>query len=386
MKKFIAFIISIIISLLLINAALSFSNIDYQFMQLVFADSFRAEKDARLFFVDEKRIYKLADYSQNANVFPENTDNHNWNVDKLGFRPDIKSNEEITAETYKILMIGDSFTYGGEVEHLDTYPTKLEEILLGSDQNINVINAGVPGYGPDQELIYLQELIPKLQPNLIIWNIYENDITDSNYYCLFNRNNNELEPITTWKNNVYRQGYIVNTLPWIIARQPITKMMVQFIGYPIEGNQILPISTIGCTKEVNQNLLEELGLKMNLILHKAQNTAMKNNLKIEFVLMPTQQSFIEHEEPIEELEKVEIIKNLEIFNNTPLFDLTEKMANYHQETNIDIANELYLSEEEEPGAFSKHLNQSGNSFVANEVYKYLMTKDYFPVKDNQNLN
>lgn len=379
-KRIILFSISLLISVITINAIFIFLEIEKSF-SFAFPDSFKTEKDIRLFFVDENRIFKLADYKENSNVFPSNTNQETWNVDYLGFRPDHKSNDQLD-NNYVILMIGDSFTYCGEVSHLDTYPTILEKLFLDNGFNVNVINAGVPGYGPDQQLAYLRELLPKIKPDLVVWNIYENDITDSNYYCLFEEKNGELKDISAWRNNVYRQGYIVDTLPWSIARQPATKFIAHFVGHPFGGNKKSPISTIGCTKEITSEYLKKLGKKVNLILETAKNETEILNSKIEFVLIPTQQNFIEQKEDSEELEKVEIIKQLSIFEKNDLIEPIEAFKQYKEENNIIIYNELYLSEEEEPGVFSKHLNKKGNTVTAKKVYDHLTRKNYFPKKED----
>lgn len=356
------------------NVLLSLVYKEEHFSQLVFSDSFKAEKHARLFFADTEKIYKLADTRENGNVYPLHTDNKVWNVDGLGFRPDHKPNDRLHADIFVILMIGDSFTYGGEVAHLDSYPAVLEKKLLDNWYNVNVINAGVPGYGPDQQLVYLRELLPKINPDLVIWNLYENDITDANYYCLFHEEHGELTSIPSWRNNVYRQGYLVNALPWAVARQPATKVIAHFVGYPFGGSEDLPIATVGCTTPVTPERLEQLGQKVNIILHRAKEAATTAGAQIEFVLMPTQQSFLGAEGDVDELTKVEMIKNLPIFDDTPLLNLTDSFQHYSQEKDKDIFHEFYLSEEEEPGAFSRHLNATGNELSANIVMQYVVEK------------
>jgi len=383
-KKIGIFFSSLIISLFITNVFFSIFKIEEKLTPFAFPDSFKVAKNTRLFFADKKRIFKLADNPENNNVFPSNTNRQTWNIDKMGFRPDYKPNDKLDENSYVILMIGDSFTYCGEVPHSDSYPAILEKKLLENFPNINVINAGVPGYGPDQQLIYLRELLLKINPNLVVWNIYENDITDTNYYCLFQNDNEKLREIQAWKNNVYRQGIIVDTLPWLIARQPITKIATHFIGKPFGGNTALPISTIGCTEPITNEYLKKLGEKVNIILQTAKEETISTGVKIEFILMPNQQSFIKQEENIEELIKIEIIKQLAIFKNTPLLDLTKEFKKYELDENINIYNDFYLSEKEEPDVFSRHLNSKGNTLAAEKVQEYLVNKYYF-TKNNANL-
>ncbi len=89
-----------------------------------------------------------------------------------------------TADTYRILALGDSFTMGVGVELEHTYVKHLERLLNAerSDWTYEVINAGVPGYNTRQELAYLKEEGLQLEPDLILLNFYiGNDIRQNHY-------------------------------------------------------------------------------------------------------------------------------------------------------------------------------------------------------------
>lgn len=64
----------------------------------------------------------------------------------------------------RILVFGDSFTFGEEVSDNETYSYYLQEKLPSSE----VINLGVHGYGHDQMLIYLKEEGIKYRPDIVI--------------------------------------------------------------------------------------------------------------------------------------------------------------------------------------------------------------------------
>ncbi|HNW43218.1 MAG TPA: GDSL-type esterase/lipase family protein [Elusimicrobiales bacterium] len=72
----------------------------------------------------------------------------------------------------RILILGDSFTFGEEVNDTEAYPSRLQELLPASE----VINFGVHGYAHDQMLIYLKEEGIKYRPDIIILGIVSNDI------------------------------------------------------------------------------------------------------------------------------------------------------------------------------------------------------------------
>ena len=67
-------------------------------------------------------------------------------------------------ETLRILILGDSFTFGDEVSDDETYSHYLQEMLPRSE----IINMGVHGYGHDQMLILLKEEGIKYKPDIVI--------------------------------------------------------------------------------------------------------------------------------------------------------------------------------------------------------------------------
>lgn len=91
------------------------------------------------------------------------------NTDELNDDPNV----------FRVLTIGDSFMYGMYVHNPETFPARLEETL---NQRLNtpvqVLNAGVPGYTIADEMDYLKEKGLALQPDLVIFGFYTNDIFD----------------------------------------------------------------------------------------------------------------------------------------------------------------------------------------------------------------
>ena len=76
----------------------------------------------------------------------------------------------------RIMCLGDSFTWGWGVEAPAIYTHVLEEALEGGDTQIEVMNAGVGGYGTDQLLIYLREEALDYSPDLVLYQVARNDI------------------------------------------------------------------------------------------------------------------------------------------------------------------------------------------------------------------
>jgi hypothetical protein len=76
------------------------------------------------------------------------------------------------AGTKRILVLGDSFTFGEDVGDDETYSHQLEQLLPGTE----VINLGVHGYAHDQMLLYLQEVIGHYRPDVVILGFLTGDM------------------------------------------------------------------------------------------------------------------------------------------------------------------------------------------------------------------
>jgi lysophospholipase L1-like esterase len=85
-------------------------------------------------------------------------------------------------ETFRIVCLGDSFTWGLGVGDDEAYPQLLERRLAerfpGVD--VQVLNAGVPGYGTVDELRYFESRIALLDPDFVtVQFLAENDFNDN---------------------------------------------------------------------------------------------------------------------------------------------------------------------------------------------------------------
>jgi lysophospholipase L1-like esterase len=82
---------------------------------------------------------------------------------------------------FRIVVIGDSYTVGGQVPYEQTFPAVLERDLHDAGySNVRVINAGVGGYTTFNESRLLQEDLSWLQPDLVVVAAFlGNDISEN---------------------------------------------------------------------------------------------------------------------------------------------------------------------------------------------------------------
>lgn len=120
------------------------------------------------------------DFHPERGLMPgRNVEQFDWNREfqiwkrhnSMGFRgPEITL--EKPAGTTRLLVLGDSMTYGTGVEYEETYSAVLDSL----DPSLQVIDTGVPGYHGGHELLLLEEWIEALRPDVVMVAYFWNDL------------------------------------------------------------------------------------------------------------------------------------------------------------------------------------------------------------------
>jgi len=76
----------------------------------------------------------------------------------------------------RIILLGDSMTYGHGVDQNDTLAYILQSKLT---DNYEVLPFGISGYGNDQEFILLKTEILKYHPDIVVLSYFQNDIAEN---------------------------------------------------------------------------------------------------------------------------------------------------------------------------------------------------------------
>jgi hypothetical protein len=107
----------------------------------------------------------------------------------------------------KILFIGDSFTWGFDVEAKDRFT----EILRQKMPQADIVNAGVPGYGTDQEYLLLEKIWDTIKPDVVVL-----------IYC---SDNDRFDNTTNMRYDGYYKPYIEQGPDgrWQFRGQPVPK-------------------------------------------------------------------------------------------------------------------------------------------------------------------
>jgi lysophospholipase L1-like esterase len=80
--------------------------------------------------------------------------------------------------TFRVLVLGDSLAYGSGIPPDKTFPNRLEALLRSQWTNAEVVNAGVSGYTPYNELQYYLTKGREFQPDVVVVAFCMNDVVN----------------------------------------------------------------------------------------------------------------------------------------------------------------------------------------------------------------
>ena len=100
-----------------------------------------------------------------------------WSTNSRSFRgPEVQADRP----ALRVVVYGDSNVFAQFSNDEATFPAKLQVLLREATQNnVEVLNAGVPGFGPDQSYLRMEQEIDSLKPDIVILHVFaDNDFGD----------------------------------------------------------------------------------------------------------------------------------------------------------------------------------------------------------------
>lgn len=192
--------------------------------------------------------------------------NRDIRINGLGFRGH-EFTEQKSANTIRILAIGDSCTFGtADIADSDTYPFLLETMLNAQDRGIGryeVINAGVPGYTSRQCLLYFKNELLKFGPDAVI------------VYCGWN-------DIWTYRNPLSNTAAspLLRNISRFLARSVVFSLARDFAVNPLRF-MLFRSKDCGCSSmrtvdsALEQKMLESFGNSIRGIIRLAASRGIK---------------------------------------------------------------------------------------------------------------
>ena len=179
-------------------------------------------------------------------------------INKLGFR-DLRGGIEKNSRI--LVAMGDSFVEGIGVDRKDTYPAVLESQLKRRNIKMQVINAGISGYGPDQVYRLIIKKILPMDPDIILWNItYPDDLYSSAFWLpsLYSISDGNLKARNGWANWQFLQNFLSYYSPGIIKNS----YLYSFVFNKLQ-NLMINIRSRSSFDENLSRSIEKLVLQLN---------------------------------------------------------------------------------------------------------------------------
>ena len=99
-----------------------------------------------------------------------------FDINENGLRDDPGVGPTKEPNTYRVLMLGDSFVLGYTVNRGDLFVDQLEGWWKSEDRRIDVVNTGTEGWSTDQEVAWFLAHGKAYSPDLVLLFPYENDV------------------------------------------------------------------------------------------------------------------------------------------------------------------------------------------------------------------
>jgi lysophospholipase L1-like esterase len=276
------------------------------------------------------------------------------------------------ASIFRILVMGDSLTFGWGVNDDETFCQQLQSSLIDGlpARRVEVVNAGVSGYATNQEAALLERLAPELQPDLILLGFYWNDLLMSGT----NTSNGAAEDVSTLESFAATRGdgtlRMVPTEPWwkrelrhsraaFVAGRGLTRLFgagewgASYTGLEaklLEGRQ---------TPEIDRRWLrveQELG--------KMSEVAKQQKCQFGVIVLPSRQQ-VGGDYPAAQIQSKisEIAQRIDYFVIDPLPKLREHRSQ---------VDKLYIAYDRH------HPTAQGHQIIAEEIAEVLKTRDLLP--------
>ncbi|MDP3698745.1 MAG: SGNH/GDSL hydrolase family protein [Nanoarchaeota archaeon] len=239
---------------------------------------------------DDLLDYKIVPGISGELIKPEFKTKFKINSDGMNDREYSEKN----IDDFRILALGDSFVWGAYGTELDETFLKQLEVRLNENsngKNFQVMKAGVPGYGTDQELLYLKSRGIKLKPDMVLLHFYPNDF-DDNMVSGEREVNPEGQLVVKRKSKqkplkLFRNFLFNNLDSYRLTERTAVNIMGPKLGKLVGGDTIYNRDGISNIYEVNYTEDTNLKLERTFTLIKEMHQfTEENNIPFAIVFIP----------------------------------------------------------------------------------------------------
>lgn len=259
-------------------------------------------------------------------------------------------------DRFRVLLIGDSFTQGDPQPENFSYDRFLKKHFLLEGTDVEVVNLGVGGFGPDQELVLLQKAMensPKV--DVVVWQFFSNDIFENYTQGLFDIGESGLQQKSGQENWLYRRQIFYDNLP-LPDRIKYESYLINWLLYFFEKENY------GQPEEGYEKYYQNSLGKIDLAIDRAQSLAKQKGFKLYITLIAPQATYLD-EKSEESKYTLADYQRLQ-----KLLSTKENFVEIKIEDNDSPENKYFSKEGQDPLPFgSRHFNELGYESMALQV-------------------
>ena len=230
--------------------------------------------------------YKLKPFTTNSGRSNSGEFDYEYKINSLGFR-DIEHNIIQPKNTFRILGLGDSFTFGQGASFEETYLFRLET-MLNARQDINkrieTINMGIPRFFPEPERLVLEHYGLKFHSDLILVGFLPNDISDTYTGIDFITVSDDGYMLTSEANKLGKIG------SWLYIHSHLARTVLgKYVSYKIRTEYPVHYSDVFRADGHHEKDWKKVELEFEKIIELAR----KIGSKITFIHIPQQGPWVD---------------------------------------------------------------------------------------------
>ena len=281
----------------------------------------------------------------------------------------------------RIVVLGDSFAEGAQVEENERFTEVLENSLL---KNSQIINTGVSGYGNDQELLFLKNEGMKYNPDMVLVAFFAgNDVRDN------------MENATTWDPTQGRPVFILNDNELTLTNVPVPRkkekvaFFMRFKRYM--ARHFHSYAFISTKISMNPNLLnffKKIGIAEKGIMPRGEQ-ALKRRLELDPFGWNLTKAILNEINTVAETNNLKtmivIIPTREQVNKNGDSELNGALVDFGKENNISVLDLLPEFREHAKNGeqlyfkIDGHWNANGHKLAAELIYNKLIEEKIIPL-------
>ncbi|PIU41395.1 MAG: hypothetical protein COS99_05915 [Candidatus Omnitrophica bacterium CG07_land_8_20_14_0_80_42_15] len=257
--------------------------------------------------------------------------------------------------TLRIITVGDSFTEAVQVDMGKNYSSRLEQLFKERGENVEVINAGMSGYSPKLEYLYIRDRLLKFKPDYIIVQLFANDVYDDHYQYK-NIKDNVNPPFG--RSFIYQHSRFYH----YFSRQKVK------LAKKISKKEKFPVDQFFFIREGNDELKKEAWRDTEDYLSRIKEIADSNKIKLIVFIAPLEF----------QVKGVENINNPFYFDKKPTDDFDNAAREFCKAHDIDFIDMLKILKDNKNQALyyplDGHLNENGHKLVAETIFEFMEGK------------